>query len=89
MAMAHVVIWVKPYERENHNPDTEGYKDLCGWHGMTEGRGPCPNEPYASVKLRYADYQPVQSACVEALKEISQRYGFPIPQEQSERVEAS
>ncbi|NJP98753.1 hypothetical protein HCN51_56635 [Nonomuraea sp. FMUSA5-5] len=80
---------MKPYERENHNPDTEGYKGLCGWHGMTEGRGPCPNEPYASVKLRYADYQPVQSACVEALKEISQRYGFPIPQEQSERDEAS
>ncbi|MGW3352098.1 hypothetical protein ACWDA3_53140 [Nonomuraea rubra] len=86
--MAHVVIWVKPYERENHSLDTEGYKGLCGWHGMTERRGPCPNKPYASVKLRYADYQPVQSACVEALKEISQRYGFPIPQEQSERVEA-
>ena len=54
--MAHVVIWVKPYERENHSPDTDGYKGLCGWHGMTAGRGPCPNKPYASVKLRHVDY---------------------------------
>lgn len=76
-----VVIWVKPYKRENHQPETEGYKGRCGWHGMTTGRGPCPDEPYASVKLQYKDYAPVQSACVEALKEISQRYGFPIPQE--------
>ncbi|WP_263008717.1 hypothetical protein [Nonomuraea phyllanthi] len=38
------------------------------------------------MKLRYADYEPLQSACIEALKEISQRYGFPIPQEYSERV---
>ncbi|WP_281260288.1 hypothetical protein [Nonomuraea indica] len=43
------------------------------------------------MKIGYADagYEPVQSACVEALKEISQRYGFPIPQEQGERVENS
>lgn len=85
--MADVVIWVKPYERKNHNPGTEGYKGLCGWHGTTSGRGPCPHKPYASLKLRYADSEPVQSACADALKEISQRYVFPIPQEQGERVE--
>lgn len=87
--MANVVIWVKPYEAANHTPGTEGRKGFCCWHGTASGRGSCPNKPYASVKLDYADYEPVQSACVEALKEISQRYGFPIPQEQGERVENS
>ncbi|GAT69086.1 hypothetical protein PS9374_04753 [Planomonospora sphaerica] len=58
-----------------------GHKGLCGWHGTGPQRGACGNKPYASVKLQYKDYAPVQSACAEALREISSLYGFPIPQE--------
>lgn len=79
--MDNVVIWVKPWKAEHHTAGTEGNKGLCGWHGKGSRRGPCGNPPFASVKLQYADHAPVQSACTEALREISQQYGFPIPQD--------
>ncbi|WP_260478099.1 hypothetical protein [Nonomuraea sp. WAC 01424] len=43
------------------------------------------------MKIRYeaADREFTHSACIEALNEISQRYGFPIPQQESERMENS
>ena len=81
MASDGHVIWVKPFDPANHGSDTAGRRGECGWHGQTEQRGTCADKPFASVKLQYADYAPVQSACARALREISQRYGFPIPPE--------
>jgi len=64
--MEKTVIWVKPWNPEHHEPGREGHKGLCGWHGTGPQRGACGNTPYASVKLQYKDYAPVQSACAEA-----------------------
>jgi hypothetical protein len=79
MATDAHVIWVKPFDPQHHQPETAGRRGQCSWHGQTERRGTCPDRPFASVKLSYADYEPVQSACPRALREISDRYGFPIP----------
>ncbi|GAA4074549.1 hypothetical protein GCM10022214_34230 [Actinomadura miaoliensis] len=79
MASDGRVLWVKPFDPGHHQADTAGRRGECGWHGQTQQRGTCPNPPFASVKLQYADYAPVQSACERALVEISERYGFPIP----------
>ncbi|MEU1723906.1 hypothetical protein [Nonomuraea sp. NPDC005692] len=84
--MADVVMWVKPTNARITTQTQRDTRASAAGTG-TSGRGPCPHKPYASVKLNYADYQPVQSACVKALEEISQRYGFPIPQQQGERVD--
>ncbi|GAA1641347.1 hypothetical protein GCM10009733_042980 [Nonomuraea maheshkhaliensis] len=72
------IIWVKPFNPENHNVETEGRAGRCGWHGTNEGT-PCGEPPYASVKFNYADFQPVYSACARALRKISEDNGFPIP----------
>lgn len=75
------VVWCKPFAPENHQPDTTAYKGECSWHGRAAANGPpCPNEPFASVKIREdSGYETVWSACPVALRLISERYGFPIP----------
>jgi hypothetical protein len=72
------IVWVKPFDPANHKPETEGRAGRCGWHGTNEG-APCGETPFASVKFDYADFQPIYSACERAVREISRRYGFPIP----------
>ncbi|SDJ95085.1 hypothetical protein [Nonomuraea jiangxiensis] len=47
------VIWVKPFDPENHNAETEGRAGLCGWHGTNQGT-PCEKPPFAGVKFDYA-----------------------------------